>query len=166
MPFQSISLWSSLKACNKQFTLSENNYERWTFPHDLCLMLEVNREEMFNVRNCFLTLQRISRRKISLLVTSSSPLDAFSTKWRALWSFGPWICSNLPKRRQSLSIRWCSNHFQFLFLWLIDREVDRPGYAHLFGRRRIFFRWGHPTIDMAASLLWSRVGFHRNEWAL
>ena len=34
---------------------SENSYERWTFPHDLCLMLEVSREEMFNVPKCFLT---------------------------------------------------------------------------------------------------------------
>ena len=33
--------------------LSENIYEHWAFPHDLCLRLEVSLEEMFNVDNCW-----------------------------------------------------------------------------------------------------------------
>ena len=36
--------------------MSENIYERWTFPHDLPPTTSAGREEMFNVRNCFLTM--------------------------------------------------------------------------------------------------------------
>ena len=40
---------------NVHFTRSENSYERYTSRHDFCRKCERGRDEMCNVRNCFLT---------------------------------------------------------------------------------------------------------------
>ena len=47
---------SSLTAQLFHFVMSENNYERYTFSHDLSRIFGKSRVKMCNVRNCFLTI--------------------------------------------------------------------------------------------------------------